>query len=384
MDCGTAEKVIAATGADIRHGGGRAAYFPGADYIQVPEKQAFEKAHEYYCTVGHELVHWTGHERRLNRLDKLARFGNEAYAVEELVAELASAFLLADIGMPQSDDLTNVTAYLASWLRVLGRDHSAIFTASSAASKAVDFILSFSRPAGAEADAGASWPMSPVRGSPHALKPSPHTPSADRRGLLFAPAAAGELYNRQRGDPQATRVQGMKWFVDEAGTPGESTLVITVTKEEQRRLAAYMRRSEAGELGSHEPTFGSDDFLYDLLESMFSDDSFTWLPEGTTGDMTSAPMIGILGDEMPGPAPGRAQCSGLYPCGRWEVGGHLREMYQPVLQRWAFMDYAVTSPQRELAEHGRCEWQGGDYWGSQEAAERAAAEHAAGHRASAR
>ena len=166
----------------------------------------------------------------------------------------------------------------------------------------------------------------------------------------------------------------MKWFIEESGTPGESTLVITVTKKERRRLAAYMRRNDKGKLDTFEPCFDSDDFLADLLEPMFTDDCFSWLPEGTTGDMTSAPMLGILGDEMPGPPSKEAECSGLYNCGRWEINGELRDMYQPVLQRWAFMNYALTSPQRELAETGRCEFEGGDYWGSQEAAEKGVAE----------
>jgi hypothetical protein len=171
----------------------------------------------------------------------------------------------------------------------------------------------------------------------------------------------------------------VNWFIEQTGTPGESNLVITVTRQEQRRLAAYMRRSEAGKLESHEPAFDSDEFLYDLLENMVTNDCFAWLPDGTTADMTSAPMLGILGDEMPGPPADEAPCAGLYACGRWEVRGQLREMYQPVLDRWAFMDYAVTSPQRLLAETGRCEWQGGDYWGSQEAAESAVAEWEARH-----
>jgi antirestriction protein ArdC len=144
VDCKRAEEVITATGVDIRHGGARAVYVPDGDYIQLPPKEAFTKAHEYYGVAGHELIHWTGHKSRLNRLNRLARFGDESYAVEDLVAELGSAFLLAEVGMPQSDDLRNVTAYLASWLRVLERDHFAVFTASSAASGAVDYILSFS------------------------------------------------------------------------------------------------------------------------------------------------------------------------------------------------------------------------------------------------
>ena len=166
----------------------------------------------------------------------------------------------------------------------------------------------------------------------------------------------------------------MKWFVEETGTPGESTLVITVNKKEQRRLAAYMRRSDNGKLDKFEPRFDSDDFLYELLMPMFTDDCFTWLPEGTTGDLTSAPMVGILGDEMPGPPSKEAECSGLHNCGQWEINGEVRDIYEPVLHRWAFMDYAVTSPQRELAETGRCEWQGGEYWGTQEAAEKGVAE----------
>ena len=84
--------------------------------------------------------------------------------------------------------------------------------------------------------------------------------------------------------------------------PRRKQAVITVTKREQRRLQTYLRRDRKNKLASHELAFDSDNFLYDLLEPMFTDDSFTWLPEGTTGDMTSAPILGILGDEMPGPA----------------------------------------------------------------------------------
>jgi antirestriction protein ArdC len=145
VDYQPAEDAIAATGADIRYGGSKAFYRIAQDFIQLPPKEAFSQAHEYYATLTHECCHWTGHESRLNRLSKLARFGSEVYAMEELVAEMGSAFLCAELGIPQADDLSNVTAYLASWLNVLERDHNAIFTASSAASKAADFILGFSR-----------------------------------------------------------------------------------------------------------------------------------------------------------------------------------------------------------------------------------------------
>lgn len=141
-----AEQVIAATGADIRHGGDRAFYQPDGDYIQMPLPQAFESRAAYYGTAFHELVHFSGHESRLDRLKKIARFGNEAYAVEELVAELGAAYLCNEVGVPQAPSkLDDHAAYIASWLAVLERDATAIFTASSQASRAVDFILSFSR-----------------------------------------------------------------------------------------------------------------------------------------------------------------------------------------------------------------------------------------------
>jgi antirestriction protein ArdC len=140
-----AEGVIKATNARIEYGGNRAVYFPEQDFIRLPVKEAFESRKEYYSTALHELLHWSGHDSRLARLNKNARFGSEAYSVEELVAEIGSSFLCAEIGVPQSDDLTNQAAYLASWLRVLQADPTAIFTAGSQASAAVDYILRFSR-----------------------------------------------------------------------------------------------------------------------------------------------------------------------------------------------------------------------------------------------
>lgn len=144
-DFGPFEAVVAATGADIRHGGDRAFYHPVRDFIQVPPRESFEDRAAYYGTLAHELCHWTGHQYRLDRLTKNARFGDRAYSVEELVAEIGGAFLCTAVGVPQSDDLSNQAAYLASWLAVLERDSTAIFTAAGQASRAVDFILSFSR-----------------------------------------------------------------------------------------------------------------------------------------------------------------------------------------------------------------------------------------------
>ena len=143
VDFGPADEVIASTGADIRYGGNRAYYSPTDDFIGLPQKEAFESDAAFYSTALHELVHWTGSKARLARLDKLTRFGSESYAAEELVAELGAAFLTSALGVPNAPIQDNA-AYLANWLQVLRNDNRAIFTASTAASAAADYILSFS------------------------------------------------------------------------------------------------------------------------------------------------------------------------------------------------------------------------------------------------
>lgn len=145
VDYSPAEEVIAATGADIRYGGSRAFYQAEGDFIQLPPKSSFIAENEFYHTAYHELQHWSGNESRLARLSKNTRFGDRAYAFEELVAEIGGCFLANEVGVPQTDDLSNQQAYLADWLRVLENDPRAIFAASTQASSATDFILSFSR-----------------------------------------------------------------------------------------------------------------------------------------------------------------------------------------------------------------------------------------------
>jgi antirestriction protein ArdC len=143
VDFEPAEKMIAATGADIRIGGDKAFYHPANDFIQLPRKESFESTAAFYSTALHELTHWTGHTSRLNRLDKLARFGSGVYAVEELVAEMGAAYLTAALGVPNESSHDNAAAYVAHWLQVLRADAKAVFTASSAATKAADFLLGF-------------------------------------------------------------------------------------------------------------------------------------------------------------------------------------------------------------------------------------------------
>jgi antirestriction protein ArdC len=132
-----AEALIAATGADFRIGGARACYVPSGDYIQVPPQPAFFEQINYYRTCFHELGHWTGHPLRLNR-DLSGRFGCTLYAREELVAEMASAFLCASLGITPT---VRHADYLGSWLDVLREDNRAIFRAASLATKAADYLL---------------------------------------------------------------------------------------------------------------------------------------------------------------------------------------------------------------------------------------------------
>lgn len=124
--------------ADIRHGGNRAYYAVSTDHIQMPPFEAFRDAVAYFATLGHETCHWSGAKSRLNR-DLTGRFGSHAYATDELVSEICSAFLCADLALtpePREDH----AAYLANWLTVLKNDKRAIFTAAAHAERAAAFL----------------------------------------------------------------------------------------------------------------------------------------------------------------------------------------------------------------------------------------------------
>lgn len=145
-----AEQFIAATGARIVHGGSRAFYSPSTDVIQIPERSAFtgsptsSPSEAYYSTLCHELTHWSGAKGRCDR-DLTGRFGSQAYAMEELVAELGAAFLSTELGV-STEPRADHAHYLANWLQVLKNDKRAIFTAASAASKATAFLQGLNRP----------------------------------------------------------------------------------------------------------------------------------------------------------------------------------------------------------------------------------------------
>jgi antirestriction protein ArdC len=134
-----ADAFFAATGARVVHGGSKACYVPSTDNIHMPCIDFFRDAESYYATLAHECSHWTRHESRLNRDFGRKRFGDEGYAMEELVAELGAAFVSADLALtPEVRE--DHAAYIASWIKVLKNDKRAIFTAASHAQRAVDFL----------------------------------------------------------------------------------------------------------------------------------------------------------------------------------------------------------------------------------------------------
>lgn len=110
-----------------------------SDYVRMPPFETFRDAESHAATLAHELTHWTRHPSRLNRDFGRKKFADEGYAMEELVAELGSAFLCADLQItPEVRE--DHASYIESWLKVLKEDKRAVFSAASHASKAVDFL----------------------------------------------------------------------------------------------------------------------------------------------------------------------------------------------------------------------------------------------------
>ena len=134
-----ADQLIAASGATVVHGHAHAAFLAHADRIEMPRRERLVSPPAYYATLLHELIHWTGHPSRLARAFG-HRFGDHAYAFEELVAELGAAFLGGHLGFVDAM-LEEHADYLASWIRVLKNDKTAIFTASKHACLAWDSLL---------------------------------------------------------------------------------------------------------------------------------------------------------------------------------------------------------------------------------------------------
>jgi antirestriction protein ArdC len=135
----TADAFFGRIPARVAHQGNRAFYSPSDDTITLPPFAAFFTPIDYYGTRAHETGHWTGKAGRCNR-ELSKRFGDNAYSVEELVAELTAAFTLAHLGL-SSEPRPDHSQYIASWLKVLKADKRAIFTAASKAQQAADYIV---------------------------------------------------------------------------------------------------------------------------------------------------------------------------------------------------------------------------------------------------
>lgn len=136
-----AEQVVTASAADIRYGGEKAFYCSEQDFIQMPHRHQFSVP-EFWDTLLHECCHWTEHP---TRLDWDRSLPENTYALGELIAELGSCFLAGELGLPINETLGNHAAYLQSWLQKMKGDSRWIFRATAQASRAADFIMSFSR-----------------------------------------------------------------------------------------------------------------------------------------------------------------------------------------------------------------------------------------------
>lgn len=132
-----AENLFQKSGANIIEKGQNAFFRPSTDEVWLPERHLFSDAVNFYATGLHELIHWSGGKKRLNREMK-GKFGSEDYAFEELIAELGSAFMMADLGIIGK---VQHESYIASWLKALKNDKRYIFKAASAASKAHRYLM---------------------------------------------------------------------------------------------------------------------------------------------------------------------------------------------------------------------------------------------------
>jgi len=134
------EQVFIDTGAEVKFGGDEAYYSIKGDAIHLPAFEAFKNASAFLATYAHELAHWTGAKCRLDR-DLTGRFGTEAYAFEELVAEMSSAMMAAALGFDNTTSTQNNAAYLQSWIKTLKNDTRAAMKAASLANAVVRSII---------------------------------------------------------------------------------------------------------------------------------------------------------------------------------------------------------------------------------------------------
>jgi antirestriction protein ArdC len=160
--------ILRNSNAVIRIGGDRAFYSPTTDHIQFPPDSAFRGPAEFAATALHELGHWTGHPSRLNR-DMNNRYGSAAYALEELRAELASAYIASELGIPT--DIPQHASYIAGWIKPLKDDKREIFRAAADAQRIADMELSFHPDYAAQAELDLTTPSAARNGTRSHLTP---------------------------------------------------------------------------------------------------------------------------------------------------------------------------------------------------------------------
>jgi len=136
-----AEEFFASTGAEIHHGGNKAFYAMQPDYIRMPAFESFKDPESYYGCLAHEITHWTRHPSRLARDFGRAKFGDEGYAKEEIVAEIGSAILCSELDLTPEPREENA-AYIDHWKNLIKGDKNFILKAASHAQRAADFIIS--------------------------------------------------------------------------------------------------------------------------------------------------------------------------------------------------------------------------------------------------
>lgn len=143
------QALIEKTGLMVIHGGNKACYVPAHDEIRLPPKKAFHTAYDLWATKLHEAAHSTMHEKRLNRTEAYAkRWGDSAYALEELTAEIASAILASETGVPMCQDPKHIqshASYLRGWIKAIQSDPMAIFTAAKNADRICEYMLGMER-----------------------------------------------------------------------------------------------------------------------------------------------------------------------------------------------------------------------------------------------
>ena len=161
------EQFVQGTGAEIRYGGSRAAYFSATDHIEMPSPESFvptqhsTPTQNFYSTLLHELLHWTGHAKRENRVRNFET-KRENYAFEELVAELGASFLCAEFGLedvPRKDH----AQYLNSWIRSIKDKPANLWRAATLAQRAVNYLIKTEQVEPLSDDSSAGWFNTPPR-----------------------------------------------------------------------------------------------------------------------------------------------------------------------------------------------------------------------------